>query len=80
MSSLYAHRVSLTTRRKLESVNLKPVKNPMGKIVRKDYLSTAVEIAKLFVINRETVRDSPRGKTFYRDDNTAPYGIALLRL
>jgi len=43
MSSLYARRVSLTTRRKLESVNLKPVKNPMGKIVRKDYLSTAVE-------------------------------------
>jgi hypothetical protein len=29
--------------RKLESINLKPVKNPMGKIVRKDYLSTAVE-------------------------------------
>ena len=28
-------------KRKLESVNLKPVKNPMGKIVRKDYLSTA---------------------------------------
>jgi hypothetical protein len=27
--------------RKLESVNLKPIKNPMGKIVRKDYLSTA---------------------------------------
>jgi hypothetical protein len=55
-------------RRKLESVNLKPDKNPMGKIFRKDYLSTAVKIAKL--------RD--RGKTFYRDDNTAPYGIALL--
>jgi len=74
MSSLYARRVSLTTRRKLESVNLKPVKNPMGKIVRKDYLSTAVERrdAKL--------RDPPRGKTFYRDDNTTPYGIALSRL
>jgi hypothetical protein len=29
--------------RKLKSVNLKPVKNPMGKIVRKDYLLIAVE-------------------------------------
>jgi len=74
MSSLYAYRILLTTRRKLESVNLKPIKNPIGKIVRKDYLSIAVEKrdAKL--------RNPPRGKTFYRDDNTTPYGIALLRL
>jgi len=46
----------------------------MGKIVRKNYLLTAIERrdAKL--------RDPLRGKTFYRDDNTTPYGIVLLRL
>jgi len=47
----------------------------MGKIVRKDYLLTAV-------IERRDVklRDPLRGKTFYRDNNTTPYGIVLLRL
>ena len=45
----------------------------MGKIVRKDYLSTAVEIAKKG--NREK-----GGKMFYRDDNIAPYSIVLSRL
>ncbi len=55
-------------KRKLESVNLKPVKKSCGKkLSGKTTYQTAVEIAK-------------RGKTFYRDDNTAPYGIALLRL
>ena len=39
----------------------------MGKFFKKDYLLIAVEIAK-------------RGKIFYRDNNTAPYNIALLRL
>jgi hypothetical protein len=29
--------------RKLKSINLKPVKNPIEKIVRKDYLSIAME-------------------------------------
>jgi len=74
MSSLYTHRVSLTTRRKLESVNLKPIKNPMGKIVRKDYLLIAMER------RNAKLRDPPRGKTIYRDNNTTLYGIALLRL
>jgi hypothetical protein len=74
MSSLYAYRVLLIIRRKLESVNLNPIKNPIGKIVRKDYLLTAVERRDV------KLRDPPRGKTFYRDDNTTPYGIALLRL
>jgi len=41
-------------RRKLESVNSKPVKNPVGKIIRKDYLSTAVE-------RRETYSRSSKG-------------------
>ena len=31
-------------KRKLESVNLKLVKNPVGKIVRKDYLSTIIHV------------------------------------
>ena len=44
----------------------------MGKIIRKDYLLTAVEIVK-----KETAK---RGKTFYRDNNTTPYDIVLLRL
>jgi len=47
----------------------------MGKIVRKDYLLIAVierRDAKLY--------DPLRGKTFYRDNNITPYGIALLRL
>jgi len=74
MSSLYARRVLLMIRRKLESVNLKPVKNPMGKIVRKDYLLTAVER------RNAKLRNPLRGKTFYRDNNTTLYGIALLRL
>jgi len=74
MSSLYAYRVLLIIRRKLKSVNLKPVKNPIGKIVRKDYLLTAIERrdAKL--------RDPLRGKTFYCDDNITLYSIVLLRL
>ena len=60
-------------RRKLKSVNLKPVKNPVGKIGRKNYLSTAVE-------RREMCSRSSRGKTFYCDDDTAPYSTVLSRL
>jgi len=58
----------------------------MGKIVRKDYLLTAMEIAKLklFAIlqgkDAKLVCNPLRGKTFYRDDNTALYSIALSRL
>ena len=46
----------------------------MGKIVRKDYLLTAMEK------RNAKLRDPLRGKTFYRNNNTTPYGIALLRL
>jgi len=56
------------------------LKNPVGKIVRKDYLLTAVEIAKKKSRkgkDAKLIRDPPRGKTFYCDDNTTPYGIAL---
>ena len=44
----------------------------MGKIVRKDYLLTAVENVKYSRFFR--------GKMFYYNDDTALYGIVLLRL
>ena len=63
----------IVRRRKLASVNLKPVKKPCGKNCQERLLINSCG-------NCETVRDSPRGKMFYRDNNAAPYGIALSRL